>query len=88
MNKIYYLTGLAFAVISALPFVVFGVVCADWRQYNAQKAVVTIDHQMIPTYDTVEIKHYHKVDNKVYVITSDSLEMWVDNIQLIYGGKK
>lgn len=79
--KLYKL--LSIIVMSAL----FVFSQTQWRQYNAQKAIVTIDHQMIPTYQTVTIRHFHKVDNKFYVITTDSLEMWVDNIQLIKADK-
>lgn len=53
---------------------------AEWRQ-KVITVQTTVDHQMIPEYDTVTIKHYHKVDNKFYLITVDSTELWVDNIK-------
>lgn len=65
-----------------LVLVLFCIVGAQWRQ---KEIVVqtTIEHQMIPEYDTVTIKHYHKVNDKFYLITVDSTELWVDNIKEI-----
>jgi hypothetical protein len=63
-------------------FILFAISESQWRQ----KQVVlqtTIEHQMIPEYDTVTARHYHKVDNKFYIITVDSTELWVDNIKEI-----
>lgn len=60
----------------------------DWRQYQNQPAEITIEHQFLPEKDTVIAKHYHKVDNKFYIITVDSCELWVDNIKLLNGGTK
>jgi len=58
------------------------VVSAEWRQ-KPTPLQTTVEHQMIPEYDTVTARHYHKVDNKFYIITVDSLELWVDNIKEI-----
>lgn len=54
----------------------------EWKQ-KPTLLQTTIEHQMIPEYDTVMVRHYHKVDNKFYIITVDSLELWVDNIKEI-----
>jgi hypothetical protein len=58
------------------------VVSAEWRQ-KPVLLQTTIEHQMIPEYDTVTARHYHRVDNKFYIITVDSIELWVDNIKEI-----
>jgi hypothetical protein len=57
-------------------------VFAQWRQKN-YLIETTIEHQMLPEKDTVMALHFHKVDNKFYVITIDSLELWVDNLKVI-----
>jgi hypothetical protein len=55
---------------------------SQWRQKTVLLQT-TIEHQMIPEYDTVTARHYHKVDNKFYIITVDSTELWVDNLKEI-----
>jgi hypothetical protein len=57
-----------------------GVVSAEWRQKHILVQTI-IEHQMIPEYDTVMVRHYHKVDNKFYIITVDSIELWVDDLK-------
>ena len=52
----------------------------EWRQGN-YILETTIEHQMLPEKDTIIARHYHKVDNKFYIITVDSTELWVDNIK-------
>lgn len=57
-------------------------VSCEWRQ-GEYKLEVTIEHQMIPEKDTVIARHYHKVNNGFYIITTDSTELWVDNVREI-----
>ena len=45
------------------------------------KVEITIEHQMIPEKDTLLVKQYHKVNDKFYVVTLDSISMWVDNVR-------
>lgn len=54
----------------------------EWRQGN-YVLETTIEHQMIPEKDTVQARHYHKVNDKFYIITTDSTELWVDNVKEI-----
>lgn len=54
----------------------------EWRQGN-YVLETTIEHQMIPEKDTVQARHYHKVNDKFYIITTDSIELWVDNVKEI-----
>lgn len=54
----------------------------EWRQGN-YTLETTIEHQMIPEKDTVIARHYHKVNNGFYIITTDSAELWVDNVKEI-----
>ena len=58
-------------------------VAAEWRQYNYKRVELTFEHQMLPSFDTVYAKHYHKAGEKFYVITSDSIEVWCDNVKEI-----
>jgi hypothetical protein len=45
------------------------------------KVEITIEHQMIPEKDTIFVRQYHKVENKFYLITLDSTDLWVDNVR-------
>lgn len=54
----------------------------EWRQ-GSYLLETTIEHQMIPEKDTVLARHYHKVNNGFYIITTDSTELWVDNVKEI-----
>jgi hypothetical protein len=63
-------------------FAFISMVSCEWRQ-GEYKLEITIEHQMIPEKDTILARHYHKVNNGFYVITIDSLELWVDNLKEI-----
>ncbi len=54
-----------------------------WINYpNGKKIEITIEHQLLPTTDTVIATHWHRVDNnKFYVLLKDSTEIWVDNVK-------
>lgn len=43
------------------------------------KCRITREHQMVPTYDTVLVTHYHRVNDKFYVILKDGKDVWVDD---------
>ena len=58
-------------------------VAANWRQYNNKRVELTFEHQMLPSFDTVNVRHYHKAGEKFYVITSDSTVIWCDNVKEI-----
>jgi hypothetical protein len=60
---------------------------AEWRQ-TPVVLQTTVEHQMLPEYDTIIARHYHTVENKIYIITVDSTELWVDNIKVLNGGIK
>lgn len=52
-----------------------------WINYpKGKKIEITIEHQLLPTIDTVIATHWHRVDNKFYVLLKDSIEKWVDNV--------
>ena len=62
----------------------FGLVTAQgWRVYPKGVPVeITIEHELIYSVDTVLATHWHRTaSNKFYVITPDSLELWVDNVR-------
>ena len=56
----------------------------SWRQWpEGIKLEVTTKHDLGFERDTVMARHYHKSGNKFYVITTDSVELWVDNVKVV-----
>ena len=68
--------------MKALLFIILLFACtlSSWRQ-GLFKLETTIEHQMIPEKDTIIATHWHKVDNKFYIILPDSTDVWVDNVR-------
>lgn len=48
---------------------------------------ITQEHELGIERDTVVAVHWHKVENKWYVITKDSTELWVDKVKELKIGK-
>jgi hypothetical protein len=62
-------------------FILIVLFLISWRQFPEGKAVqILFEHQFMPQMDTVIIYHYHKVDDKFYVVTLDGREIWCDNV--------
>lgn len=46
----------------------------------------TVEHELIFEKDTVMVIHWHKSGDKFYIITADSMELWVDNVLQLKSG--
>lgn len=67
----------------------FVILLTGWRLYPSGTPIqVTVEHELYPSIDTVHAMHWHKSGNKFYVITTDSTELWVDNVNQIKGDVK
>lgn len=59
-------------------------ILATWRQWpEGVKLEITAKHDLGFERDTIMAVHYHKVGNEYYVITTDSIELWVDKVKEI-----
>lgn len=61
----------------------------SWRQYpKGVQLQIKVEHELSYEIDTVLATHWHKSGDKFYIITTDSMELWVDNVLQIKGGSK
>lgn len=57
-------------------------VAADWRVWPKGKLCeITYEHQFLPERDTLLVRHYHKVNEKYYILPLDGGELWADNVK-------
>ena len=64
-----------------MKIIIFVLLFSAWRIFPDGKwCEIVYERQFLPEKDTVSVRHYHKSDNKWYVITIDNRELWCDQI--------
>jgi hypothetical protein len=60
---------------------------SQWRVWpEGISCEITFEHQLIPERDTLLVKHWHKVDNRFYVLPLSGGEIWCDNVKELNSG--
>lgn len=68
--------------------ILLAVLLSSWRLYpEGIPLQTTVEHELTYTIDTVQATHWHKSGNKFYIITTDSIGIWVDNVVRLRNGK-
>lgn len=85
----WWLSAATFRLLTMITILLILSLLTDYRVYpDGVVLETTIDHQFLPEKDTVIATHWHKIENKFYIITKDSTELWVDHIKEIYKPSK